>query len=160
MLCLSNILYANKVKQSDSPAHYLNPIIQLKRFISDYPYKYRILGLESNDEISHILGKIVTTSSLQTLEYIALGKNKIYPYSIKDEYQYSQYVYNWLLYLLKYNDLFLQSSTNICDRYRAFYLDLNYTAPIVGVMAVMAYIGNKHRQDMSYQNILKQDKAL
>ena len=55
-----------------------NPVIDMKRFISELPYKTRILELQANSEIQEILQEIIESTPLQTLEYIALGKNKIY----------------------------------------------------------------------------------
>ena len=137
-----------------------NPVIDMKRFISELPYKTRILELQANSEIQEILQEIIESTPLQTLEYIALGKNKIYPYSIKDVYEYSQYVYNWILYLLKYNQQFLERDSDICEEYKKAYLDLGYNYPLVAIKAIMAYIGNDYRQDVQYIQALQRDKVL
>lgn len=139
---------------------FFNPIKDMERFINDKPYKDRISHFKRDNEIQATLQEIIKSSSLQTLEYIARGKNKVYPYSIKDEYQYAEYVYNWLLYLIKYNQQFLNQHFNICNAYQAFYLDLEYNYPIVAIRAIMAYIGNDYRQDKQYKITLQQDKIL
>ncbi len=151
LFIMCNMLYARQE---------FNPVSDMKRFISESPYKTRILELQANNEIQEILQEIIESAPLQTLEYIALGKNRIYPYSIKDEYQYSQYVYNWLLYLLKYNKQFLERDSDICKEYKKAYLDLGYNYPLVATKAIMAYIGNDYRQDTQYTQALQQDTIL
>ena len=139
---------------------FLNPVKDMERFIDDKPYKDRILRFERDAEIQSILQEIIGTSSLQTLEYIARGKNKVYPYNIKNEYQYADYAYNWLLYLIKYNQQFLDQRSHICYTYQALYLDLDYNYPLVAMRAAMAYIGNDYRQDAQYKAALQQNKVL